>query len=92
MNKVKVFFIAAALVLVTAGVFAGKAKFVAFTLYADNGTNVYQIAGSTSTWVDLSSTTGSTQAKIIGSAGTQYGLYTSNPGTPTTKVFAVSGF
>jgi hypothetical protein len=41
MNKVKMFFIAAALVLTTAGVFAGKAKFAATAipnLYYLNGT------------------------------------------------------
>ena len=41
MNKVKMFFIAAALVLTTAGVFAGKARFAQITqIYDVNGVQV----------------------------------------------------
>lgn len=40
MNKVKIFFFAAALTLVTAGVFAGNHRFSGTGLYLVNGTNV----------------------------------------------------
>ena len=75
MNKVKMFFIAAALVLTTAGVFAGKAKFVTGTLYAwDGGSNYYQLTPSVSL-TNLATGTG-TAATITSSNGNPaYGLY-----------------
>jgi hypothetical protein len=84
MKKMKVFFTAAALVLVTAAVFAGKSKFA----------DVYELRYLTgSNYVDISTTgfapvsplklTGTTQAEIVGAAGTfdlfYYDVTTSTP-------------
>ena len=81
MNKVKMFFIAAAMLLTTAGVFAGKAKFVTTNqLYASNNGNIasatsYALSTNALTF-DHFSTSGISQATIKGSAGaTGYGLY-----------------
>jgi len=76
MNKVKVFFIAAALVLTTAGVFAGKTKF--FTappnVYYFVSPSTYNlITGSTPS--NLIENAGGTPATLKGSDGTAYSLY-----------------
>lgn len=72
------FFIAAALVLTTAGVFAGKAKFASFIPYASNsgvlGTGVNAQLTISTTAVQLQ-TTGTTQATITDQASNVYGLY-----------------
>lgn len=84
MNKVKMFFIAAALVLTTAGVFAGKAKFIAFPLYASSTTTLsstsYQVSQSQASLIGLSAAAG-TQVQITSSNGTPYGLYYYDPST-----------
>jgi len=68
MNKVKMFFLAAALVLTTAGVFAGKAKFVNYSLWAYNTTTGYfQLESTAAALVDLTTTAGGSQAKIVSS-------------------------
>jgi hypothetical protein len=75
MNKVKMFFIAAAMVLTTAGVFAGKAKFQAIAnIYAYNGTVGYQLANGGINTTNLSKT-GTTPATLNTSAGNNYGIY-----------------
>jgi len=76
--KLKMFFVGVALLLVTAGVFAGKAKFVAQDVYADvAGVKIKLV--STSAYNDLTTTipTGGVQAKIVSSlgGGTSYFLY-----------------
>jgi hypothetical protein len=62
MNKVKMFFVAAALLLTTAGVFAGKAKFagVANAYFPDN-TIIFQNATSSHLY-----STGTTAASLNG--------------------------
>jgi len=71
------FFIAAALLLTTAGVFAGKAKgyFTSYTVYAEHSGTYYPLTGSIALTADLIPGAG-TQAKLIGSAtSTQYNLW-----------------
>jgi hypothetical protein len=84
MKKVKLFFVAAALLLVTAGVFAGKAKFAVSGLYILSGV-------TTGTYVEIAASTtgeitnaGTTQAVLINSETSplvQYPLYTWNGST-----------
>ncbi|MES1223973.1 MAG: hypothetical protein ABUT20_51235 [Bacteroidota bacterium] len=66
MNKVKMFFIAAALVLVTAGVFAGKAKFLDAQVVAYNSGNYFPLTSS-ATLTDLTTTASGSQARIVSS-------------------------
>jgi len=78
MNKVKMFFIAAALVLTTAGVFAGKAKFDTLTLYvSNNGTSFTQISAASQDLTGLTTTAGglNIQATIKDRNNNTYGLY-----------------
>jgi hypothetical protein len=80
MKKMKMFFVAAGLLLVTAGVFAGKAKFADSGLWGYNSTGGYKLLlPATSFPDDLTTSPTSTQASIIGASGT-YALYT-NTGT-----------
>lgn len=83
MNKVKMFFIAAALVLTTAGVFAGKAKFAVNPpnlYYLHTGTYTQIATGVPSGVLDYN-VGGATQLQIT--AGTPYGVYTFiSGGTP----------
>ena len=70
MNKVKMFFVAAALVLTTAGVFAGKAKFTtASSLYYYTGTPNTYVLISTTIDGSVFSYGGSGQAKVTSSGG-----------------------
>jgi len=75
------FFIAAALVLTTAGVFAGKAKFnTTMALYAspDGTSNWYPISSGSVSFVDLQQTKPiptAQQSTITDYNGTQVGLY-----------------
>jgi hypothetical protein len=85
MNKVKMFFVAAALVLMTAGVFAGKARFAGPTnVYYKNGASYpalfLGLSGTDNLWSTSSTTQG--QAFVIIS-GTQYPIYsTQNVSSP----------
>jgi hypothetical protein len=85
MNKVKMFFIAAALVLTTAGVFAGKARFAstpANLYYYDNANGnplgYHQITSSSlngsSIW-EVGTTQGTQVQFTKISGGTAYGVY-----------------
>jgi hypothetical protein len=80
MKKARVFFVAVAMLLVTAGVFAGKAKFsVSGLYYLSNITSgTYELV-ATPTAADFS-TSGTNQAKLISSDATPvtYPLYTLN--------------
>ena len=86
MNKIKMFFVAAALLLVTAGVFAGKVKFTDPTnLYAYNSTAgvAYEITSSPFSGA-FTTTQSGTQAQILNSASTApYLLYQISGGTYT---------
>ena len=82
MNKVKMFFVAAALVLTTAGVFAGKAKFTngpVTSLYYWDGTSAYHPVadGITTSTLQFYTTggPGTAQAKISISGSAVRGLY-----------------
>jgi hypothetical protein len=70
MKKMKVFFVAAALVLVTAGVFAGKSKFAGeYVLAYLSGTTYTPIVNAGSTNIQIQtplSFTGTTNATING--------------------------
>lgn len=72
MKKVKAFFVAAALLLITIGVFAGKTKFVEQSVYYFNGGSTYvEIAGDP---LSPLTTSGTNNASITGT--TSKGLYT----------------
>jgi hypothetical protein len=78
MNKVKMFFIAATLVLATAGVFAGKAKFASLgALYVSNDAVHYYNIAPSATFNGLQATGSSlsAQATITDQSQTSYGLY-----------------
>jgi hypothetical protein len=75
MKKVRVFFAAAALLLVTAGVFAGKARFANIGIYAINGSTTVQLAPSY-TNLTTSFLTGDLQSNINDKAGVSYGVFT----------------
>ena len=83
------FFIAAALVLTTAGVFAGKSKFFdSVTVYAYNATShtgVTILASSTSL-TNITTTQSGSQASILDENGASYLLYT-NSGLGTKLYF-----
>jgi hypothetical protein len=84
MNKVKMFFIAAALVLTTAGVFAGKAKFATQAFYVSaNGTSFTALSSGSVNLPGLS-TSGTAQAKITDNSNLTYGVYYGIAGTPVT--------
>jgi len=71
------FFIAAALVLTTAGVFAGKARFANFQLYASNtgfATTSFAISPAAASLVGFS-TTGTTQSLIYDQSSVSYDVY-----------------
>ena len=68
------FFVAAALVLVTAGVFAGNVKFASAIIYGFDGTNTIQLTQS-ATLVDLSKTGTGTIASVTGATANTYFLY-----------------
>jgi len=95
MNKVKMFFIAAAMVLTTAGVFAGKARFAAATnlYYSTNGISYFQGVGTLSGTNVVFNTTrigSSPQITFTSSGSVVYGLYQSNGGGSYSPVY--SGF
>jgi hypothetical protein len=75
MNKVKMFFIAAALVLTTAGVFAAKHKFLSGGLVAYISLNNYKQLSVGSVGTDLLQGTGATQSKISDRSGFTYPVY-----------------
>jgi len=88
------FFVATALLLTTAGVFAGKAQFDSLTLYVSNTGNAgsfIRISPTTATSFDGLTTSGasiSAQAKITDQSGTSYGLYYAT--SSSSRVYAVS--
>ena len=82
MQKLKLFFVSAALLLTTAGVFAGRSKFAISAIYARVGTTWKQLDNCTSL-VSLTETASGTQVKIINSStpAVSYFLYDYNAGT-----------
>lgn len=90
MKKVKVFFVAAALVLVTAGVFAGKSRFtnVAANLYYEVSATDYVLLSSTIGGTNnFQYGTGGTQMKIEPAGTTDYLLFTYISGTGYEPVY-----
>lgn len=88
------FFIAAALVLVTAGVFAGKAKFDTQPFYvSNNGTTFTALSSGSVDLPGLTVTGTGSQATIKDQSNHFYGIYYGIPGSPVTyaPVYA-SGF
>lgn len=84
MKKVKLYVVSAALLLLTVGVFAGRAKFVPQDVYVDRGGGVYTKLVTNTTFNDLSTNQpiGYTQARITSSfSGVTYPLVTDNSGT-----------
>jgi len=92
MKQFRLFFAAAALLLVTAGVFAKSSKFITPGLYLDNGGVKFRIDNATS-WPGLTTTASGNQAKIINSStpSTSFLLFESSDGTNFTAVYA-NGF
>jgi len=85
MKKAKSLFVAAALMLITVGVFAGKARFVNYTLWYDNGsgskiqlTNTFTIFTNSEILADGS---GNNNVSIVGTASK--GLFISQDGGST---------
>ena len=76
MTKVKLFFIATVLLLITAGVFAGNHKFMTYSLYGENGEELCQLTNP-ATLVGLS-TTGTVTAQVTSSFGKKVPLRTYN--------------
>ena len=76
------FFIAAALVLTTAGVFAGKAKFAIQGLYAINGATTVRLSTSYDA-TNLTTTASGTQVVARNSANVAYNVFTFNTTTST---------
>lgn len=95
MNKVKMFFVAAALLLTTAGVFAGKAKFAAFPVYAYNTSSHTFVTTPVSTsvnsgsWVQGSGS-GGAQAFITDATGNQFPIYYSQ--SVSNPIFVITTF
>ena len=73
------FFIAAALVLTTAGVFAGKARFVTFPVYAYNTNTSQFVATAVSTSITggdwLQGSGSGVQAYVTDHSGAQFPIY-----------------
>jgi len=71
------FFVAAALLLTTAGVFAGKAKFdiSSAVLYAKNASSTAKPIVTTTVTLINASTTGTHQALVNDNSNVSYGLY-----------------
>jgi hypothetical protein len=77
MKKVRTFFVATALLLVTAGVFAGKARFTDVGVYAINGSTTVQLAPSYVTAnLTTAFVTGDHQATINDINNVFYNVYT----------------
>lgn len=76
MSKIKMLFLAAGLMLVTAGVFAGKAKFQTISnLYvSSNGSTFFPLATSL-TPGDIQTTANGSQITVTDHLGTPFGLY-----------------
>ncbi len=95
MKRVKLFFVTAALSLITVGVFAGKSRFFSFIVYASNNgtTNFIQLNSASVAFSGLAETgTASKQATIASSnSNGAYGLYYSNV-NGNTDFIETSGF
>jgi len=91
MNKVKMFFVAAALLLTTAGVFAGKAKFVAGGIYAYNSTisSTYFPLTAGQPALGQLQLTGTNQALISDNSSQSFGVYYYN-GTSFVRAYSTS--
>jgi len=75
MKKVKLFFVIAALLLTTIGLFAGKSKFTTGSIYSYNSTSGYCLLASGATLVNLNTTTCAIPATITNCNGVTSGLY-----------------
>ena len=92
MNKVKMFFVAASLLLVTAGVFAGKAKFITPApnlFYYNSSVSQYYELDTNPTTSLLGYSTGGNTATITTSAGASYPLYTNTTGSTYVRVNSI---
>jgi hypothetical protein len=89
MKSLKMLFVAAALLLVTAGVFAGKAKF-SNELYVYNGSSFVNVASSVTFNSAAWSTSGSVQATTIDNTSTSYPLYYGQ--SLSDKIFVIEAF
>ena len=87
MKKIRLFFVVASLLLVTAGLFAGKLRFVTGAIYASNGTTYFQLT-NTITLLNLTTSPSGSQATITDGCGNVYGLYSfTAPSTYTALYF-----
>jgi hypothetical protein len=90
MKKFKMLFAVAALALVSAGVFAGKARFQTVTLYADKAGVFHEVASGVSLFATNYSLTGTVQAEITDKSGTAYPLYSG--ANTTSPVYALTTY
>jgi hypothetical protein len=79
MKSLKTLFVAASLLLLTVGVFAGKANYQTAAIYAyDAATTTFYPVVSTATLQDLTTTNTGIQAKITDKNGHAFPLYLGN--------------
>lgn len=95
MKKARIFFTAAAMLLVTAGVFAGKEKFqsAVTNLYYTPSTNTWvaiSTSGTFSTSVLESGLTSGHIASLESASGKSYELYTNTGGSTYVPVYNVA--
>ncbi len=90
MNKVKMFFIAAAMLLTTAGVFAGKARFNISSAIFAYKTGVGFVRLSPDAQSINFQTSGATQSTITDQGGNVYYLYGS--ASTTTPLYSTSAW
>lgn len=82
MKNVKIFFVAALILLFTVGVFAGKKKFVSGTIYKySSGSGTYCSLAVVSNLTGLTTTSCGLQAAINDCNGNLYSLYLFNGST-----------
>lgn len=91
MKKFRILFAAAALLLITAGVFAKSARFANAGLYAKSaGGTFFQITDAETFDQDLTLTAGGTQAKIISSTNVTYTVWYDNGSGTKSAVYTTS--
>ena len=87
MNKIKMFFVAASLLLITVGVFAGRNRFTTYTIYASTtntvSTTSYPLTGSGVSLSGNFTTLGTVQAVIPDQLTGTYGVYAYTTGSST---------
>jgi hypothetical protein len=95
MNKLKLFVVSAALLIVTIGVFAGKSRFAeSLNLYVDNGVSKIQITNGSQSFTQLTTTSGGLgiQAQIRNRDGANLLLYHQTAPSTYVPVYSTSAW